>query len=203
MEYPVKLIAAVGKCRVGKDLLGKLISERMDCSLFSFAKLLKDEVRECVLSLSGIDVWNCSPEQKEDLRPLLVWMGCLKREQTNGTYWIDALDRQIHEKLDKIKGKTVFITDCRFPNEGEWIKNNGGVLVYVDKYTIDIVDGKPVERFAPYPNAEEEKNTPLVRAMCDYEILWPDMAALNKDESILFGFVNDFLHKYNEGTFNK
>lgn len=90
----------------------------------------------------------------------------LLRDKFNSDIWVKIIKRQIIVNKDK----NIIISDCRFPNEIEMIKNFGGILVYVnrnkpiwfDKYK----SGKDVEEISNIHPSE----TSWIRCQFDYEL---------------------------------
>jgi hypothetical protein len=197
MEMP-KMIGVAGLARSGKDTFVKLLSQRMDCVRYALADKLKEELRGCLSGLYNIDILSCSPEEKKVVRPLLVAHGKIRRDLSEGRYWYDALDKIIYNDREKIGNKIVVVSDIRFAafkeDEVAWLRQNKGVLVHIRKYTIK--DG--VFIYDEPPNEEERQNDPLLQVLADYRIEWPDYVKSGQDESILFSYVNNFVHWYNE-----
>ena len=89
----------------GKDSFAKLIGESFnnlgyEVKYLSFAKKLKQEVSEISKQLYGIDTTNCTRDEKNLIRPLLLAHGAIMRAKTDGRYWIDSVSSQIEK--DKI-----------------------------------------------------------------------------------------------------
>lgn len=123
----MKIIGIAGKKRSGKDTAAKIIKDIIGpaCQILHFADALKEEVADvCLVSLKEIE------ENKELFRPMLQWWGTefRRKYQKDETYWIEQLDQKI------IPDWVNIIADVRFPEEAEYIKRNGGVLIRVDRY---------------------------------------------------------------------
>jgi hypothetical protein len=128
MSSPV-VIGLSGKSGHGKDevyriarrlLRGKRIERE------AFDDLLKQQVAKAV----GFEV-DFVEAQKDFFRPLLQWWGTeFRRNLCGNDYWVNRMRRQLkqHSLSDYI-----FVTDVRFPNEAELIRENGGVVVRVDR----------------------------------------------------------------------
>ena len=125
----------------------------------SFAAALKNEVANAITAAGGIDrlllagfyddfthkthefpEWvtpDSNPDMSDPLLPmgkhskLLQWWGTeFRRDQCGANYWV----RQVHSQL--IDGINL-ITDVRFPNEAEFVKDMGGYTVNVTRLNKD------------------------------------------------------------------
>ena len=138
----MKIIALSGKKRSGKDTV-----YQEACHLFAeydlekngykdygtavgrvgFADPLKHEVSEATgFTTSFIE------EHKHDFRALLqVWGTDFRRRFSGSDYWIKKMD-VILKKSAKFYD-ILFVTDCRFKNEADFIKDVGGYVVNVER----------------------------------------------------------------------
>ena len=117
--------------------------------------------------VDGIDSLNCSREEKEVIRPLLVAHGLIKRNLSRGRHWVDLLTNELDP--DKIN----IITDIRFDkyekDEVYWLKNEvNGLLIHVSRY--DEIGGKRI--FLPPVNETERENNPKVKRKADFILNW-------------------------------
>lgn len=125
----MKLIGISGKKRSGKDTLGHQIACQLpNVIVTSFAKALKAEIQEVV---------KLPPEfierSKEEFRPLLQWWGTeFRRKLYPGidSYWIDKVEQELSDAKERGYQFAV-ITDVRFPNEAQYVKMVGGILINV------------------------------------------------------------------------
>jgi len=179
------VIGVGGFARSGKDTFVKVARKILTENGYSserlaFADILKDEINPFIKEFYGIDVWTDNTDEKTLIRPLLVAHGCQKRIQTNGKYWIEKIDEQI-QKIGTIRDSSrhvVFISDCRFPNEVEWVHNScGGWFVHLKKYYVKNYDkstfewsGKEYTFYDQAPNDEEAKNDPICEKNSDYNL---------------------------------
>ncbi len=178
--------------RSGKDTLAKclqiILAEKGKPSVIrSLATPLKDKTKDFIASEFGIDVFNCSDEEKNIIRPLLVAYGGGKRKQTKGKYWTRLMDEEI-ASLDK--DSIVIVPDIRYceyeGDEMEWLKSKGGKCFFV---SLILENG---ERLPP-PNEDEFRNGPLLEAAADYKIDWPYMSF---EECLMF--VRQNFNKYKD-----
>ena len=169
----------------GKDTLYTLLSERINCKRVALADQLRREMNPFIIDKFGIDLFNCSREEKDLVRPLLVEYGRIKRQQTEGRYFIDKINPYV-----KNLNTTVIVTDIRYSqyekDEVHWIKNElNGILVHVSKYKE--IDGKKI--FSESPIKDERENDPKLQAAADYKIEWPEVKSID----LLMPYVDNFL----------
>ena len=169
----------------GKDTLYTLLSERINCKRVALADQLRREMNPFIIDKFGIDLFNCSREEKDLVRPLLVEYGRIKRQQTNGRYFIEKIDSYI-----KTLNTIAVISDVRYcvyeRDETHWIKNElNGILVHVSKYKE--INGKKI--FSESPIKDERENDPKLQAAADYKIEWPEVKSID----LLMPYVDNFL----------
>lgn len=167
----IKVIGISGQMSAGKDSLYNLLSHRISCKRVALADQLRLEINPFVIDKFGIDLFNCSREEKNLVRPILVEYARIKRGQTKGRYFIDKVDSYVRSM-----SCSVVITDLRHAvyerDELYWLKNElKGILVHVSKYKE--IDGKRV--FEESPIQDERDNDPKMRAAADYLIEWPEV----------------------------
>ena len=172
MEFKYKNIGISGVAGCGKNTLSTIIIkllQRMGLPYreLSIAKNLKQEVSWVSRELYGINSSNCTREEKNTIRPLLVAHGVIKRELSNGRHWVEMLNKELAP--DKIN----IITDIRFnkyeKDEVYWLKKEiNGVLIHLSRY--DEIKGKRV--FFPPVNENESENDPLVKEEADFVFNW-------------------------------
>jgi hypothetical protein len=172
-------LGIAGAATVGKDtyyrLLKQICSEEFGVNVirFALADSLKNDLYSLILYKYGVDIFNCSTEDKNKVRHLLVSHARVMRQNTNGRYWIEKLQSEIEEykKSENFKPSDIFcVTDIRhfeyLKDEVVWIKEeNKGVLIYVEKYFSDGSICNPA-------NDDESRNDPALREHCDYLLRW-------------------------------
>ena len=141
------LIGITGQKFSGKSTVAKMLSEMLGYKVVSFADKLKDVT--CVLS-------GCTREQLEDYefkecefvpnhlkpycgnaefptyRAFLQYFGSEVMRGVNDNIWIDCT-------LDNC-GENAIISDVRFPNEAEAIKEQGGIVIRVERDALQSSD---------------------------------------------------------------
>jgi len=172
-------LGIAGAATVGKDtyyrLLKQICSEEFGVNVirFALADSLKNDLYSLILYKYGVDIFNCSTEDKNKVRHLLVSHARVMRQNTKGRYWIEKLQSEIDEykKSENFKPSDIFcVTDIRHfeysKDEVVWIKEeNKGVLIYVEKYFSDGSICNPA-------NDDESRNDPALREHCDYLLRW-------------------------------
>jgi hypothetical protein len=129
------------------------------CKRFAFADELKKEVNQDLKLKFNISSFTEDKKEKEIIRPHLVEYGMNKRESSNGRYWIDKIQNEVKEYLEK--DRVAIITDVRFKNEVDWV-NSIGESIYISK-----MGNTP-------PNEEEKKNNPIIKKECNHQFVWMD-----------------------------
>jgi len=172
-------LGIAGAATVGKDTYYKLLKEvcledfGVNVVRFALADILKSDLRDFIINKHGVDILNCSSEDKNKVRFELVEHARKMRQETNGRYWISKLDKVIEEykKSENFKSSDIFcVTDIRhfeYPaDEVVWLKEeNKGFLIYVEKFFDDGSICNPA-------NNDERRNDPLLREHSDYRIRW-------------------------------
>jgi hypothetical protein len=197
-----KIIGISGVAGAGKDLFFSIINNKISCKRFALADSLKEESRPHILSLYGIDILNCSREQKNIVRPFLVGAGLTRRKMTNGRYWIEKLEPKIKEFIYNYYCKDAnqepvypCVTDIRYSeyenDEVGWLKDEmGGVLVHISRFTKQ--NGRKV--FISPANEEERKQDPKLKAKADYMLEWETQTGSKEQiTKTLSRGLNDFV----------
>jgi ABC-type branched-subunit amino acid transport system ATPase component len=121
----VKIFGLCGKAGAGKDsFFNELKLINPDCVRIAFA----DELKREIANLTGL-----TPEyieqHKASLRGLLQhWGTDLRRRHFGEDYWIKRISIR-QEDLHK----PIFVTDVRFVNEANFIRDNGGKIIRIVK----------------------------------------------------------------------
>ena len=126
----MKLIGLVGRKRSGKDTVCEMLAGILpNVHRIAFADALKEELAAAMgVTTAYIE------EHKSDLRLLLqAWGTEWRRNLCSPTYWIDQTRAKIEAAPE---GAVVVVTDVRFPNEGDLIREMGGTVTRV--YRCDV-----------------------------------------------------------------
>jgi len=196
------MIGISGIAGAGKDLFCKLLLKEIQGTRIALADPLKEETRGFILQKYAIDILNCTLEEKNKVRDLLVFYGGIKRYETKGQYWTDKAQK----KADACKGVSI-VTDIRYAeyenDEVNWVKGkNKGVLIHLRKYCeIETMDNSQVKRiyFDP-PNEDERRNDPKLIEKADYSIEWPHVESATAKElrEKLEPYAKQFAEWYNK-----
>lgn len=131
----MKVIGVSGKKRSGKDTFFQMLEKYSDRPVYrlAFADTLKNEIYERILKPDGLERSMLDDEAtKEQFRTLLQWWGTeYRRRIFRDDYWLVKLSEQLESY--KEQDVIVVITDVRFPNEFEFIKSIGGLMVRVSR----------------------------------------------------------------------
>tara|TARA_R100000808_G_C2136039_1_gene144370 strand:+ start:213 stop:866 length:654 start_codon:yes stop_codon:yes gene_type:complete len=171
-----KIIGISGVAGSGKDTFFEFLSERLPCKKFSLADELKKEVRQWTQVHYHIDSIDCPRDDKEIIRPFLVFHGTTKRHNSQGRHWIEKLnDSLLKDDFDGFK----IITDIRYDDyendEVSWLKDElNGTLVHVSQYEYfkDVEEGALIKKFREPVNSEEARNDPRLKQKSDFQIEW-------------------------------
>ncbi len=125
------IIGFSGKKRSGKNVSAKLFATQTSCQCYetSFARVLKQEVaRACGVKESYIE------EHKDNFRLILQgWGTDFKRKLVDDNYWIKKVDIDLYKQYTKSPDSVALLTDVRFPNEADYIKSCGGIIVRIER----------------------------------------------------------------------
>lgn len=137
----VKLIGITGRKFNGKDTLGKYFVEKMGFTRLAFADALKDACK-CIFNFNDDQLYGEKKETEDPFwkvtpRKVLQFVGTeLFRNKLveimpdlGENIWVEVLRKKILDNPDKC----FVITDVRFPNECEMIKNMGGIVIRVKR----------------------------------------------------------------------
>jgi hypothetical protein len=172
-----KVIGLSGLAGSGKDLFYQLLAQQLpNCKRFALADALKKEIYQTLLDLYGVDIFTCTREEKNLVRPMLVAHGMVRRTKSQGKHWTGLLQSQIEDYFSSSPDGIACVTDIRYDiypeDEVFWLREKmGGKLVHISLFTE--VDGKKV--FVEPPNGEEAYNDPRIKAVADYKVVWPKL----------------------------
>lgn len=122
------LYGITGKAGAGKDTIASILANELNYTHISFAGPLKE-------ALSVLGMPEPPREIKEHNYPGRDYSYRVAA-QTLGTEWARKLDENFWinlaiQKLDELKGRSVCISDVRFDNEAQMIKDRGGYILKI------------------------------------------------------------------------
>lgn len=131
------LIGLTGKAGVGKDTAARFMTDYEGFKRYAFA----DPIRKIAAELYGVQPSCFETEQYKAMydpfwsrthRQMMQFIGTeLVRENLSADHWIKLLERRLTtERVARIA-----VTDVRFPDELEWIVNNGGYIIHIESLT--------------------------------------------------------------------
>jgi hypothetical protein len=169
-----KPLALSGVATAGKDTFCRLLirefaSRGIVAKRFALADELKKKTAPFISELCSFDIFNCTAEQKELVRDLMVAVGKIKRAVSQGQYWTSLVSKQIQKAANEADQPFVpVITDVRFDeyenDEVSWVKSQGGLLVHISRFDCD-------GNLVPPANQSEELNNPKVISAADIRIV--------------------------------
>ena len=170
------IIGLGGIAQSGKDFFFTNLKKttKRNVIRFAIADELKKELFSLIKNTYNVDIFNCSAEDKEKIRPMLLSHGKIRRNDSKGRYWINKISEKVKDAA-KDEKNIVVITDIRYDefasDEVDWVKKElNGFFVHISKYTED----KGVKVFGLPPNEDEAINNPKLIEKADYLIEWPD-----------------------------
>jgi hypothetical protein len=190
------IIGVGGLAGSGKDTFVNLLQSKIpNVQRFALADSLKAELNPTLINLYNTDIFTCSREQKDIVRPVLVAHGKVRRTLSEGRHWIEILNNKISEHREKRPEDIICITDVRYDvfkrDEVNWLKQElGGCFVHITRY--DIVAGKNIPQQPP--NADEAENDPKLQAKANYRVIWP--SAKKVDGTPDFNSLNIYVEEF-------
>jgi hypothetical protein len=183
-----KIIALSGCATVGKDLFcsiarNELSKRGIAAQRFALADSLKQECQDFILNKCGIDVYTTDPEEKTKIRPLLVWFGNFKRNQSNGTFWTNLLQQTIEANQFDVG----IITDVRYDeyshDEIYWAKSTMNASIVHLKRFSRAPGG--IKQYIQPANIYEEINDPKIEAKADFHVEWEHVLSTIPNANLL------------------
>lgn len=180
----VLYIGIAGVARSGKDSLAleieNLIKASMGKTIYrtSLAQPLKEDCKDFIKEYLGLNVFTDNNEEKATFREFLVWYGKVKRQQTEGKYWTNLLDKRV----DQFQPDVCIIPDVRYQqyegDEVSWLKaKENNILIHLQRIAIN-------GEIVPPANMDESINDSIIQNSADYKIVWPTFMDENKQENM-------------------
>ena len=178
------MFAISGYARVGKDTFGLSLKKVLEkygikSKTYSLANQLKIDIDFLTTGDFGISAFTKDDEEKKIIRPLLVGYGESWRK-FNPDHWIEIVDSNLE------KGFLPIITDIRYENEANWILENQGFLLNLNRQFNDGSYVKPA-------NNEEMENAPKVIEKSSFLFTWNTTNDENEIEEIVESFIISIL----------
>lgn len=127
----MELIGLTGKMGSGKDWTKQYLDDQ---GYYVIREAFADELRYEIEDTLGNGmhlpaIWR-KPYPPE-IRALLQWWGTDLRRTANPDYWLDKMRDKLDVLSLEMGNPLVVITDVRFPNEAEVIRERGGLVAAV------------------------------------------------------------------------
>jgi len=185
MNLDYKIIGIAGNARSGKDTLGEnfesiLVEQGIKVQRLSFAYELRKSVDEFLLKETGISAFTSDKKEKDLIRPFLVCWGTDIMRKINNNIWVEKMEPRLYDNHVNI------ITDLRFTNELDWIKENKGLSVLIKRSGIE-----PANEYEKVNNDEMAKSVDLNFEIGSFED--PKMLQLTANE-ILNSLINQEIY---------
>ncbi len=172
-----QILGLCGLAKSGKDTMCTAIinvcrDNGLIATRYSIADILRNMLADSIQEKYNINIWECSPDEKESVRQYLVDVGLEKRSETKGKYLTNLLQQQIDADTHS---DIVVVTDIRYhqyeQDEVYWLQTkNNGKLVHIKLKIAEDELGNPV--FISPPNVQEALNDPLLQDLADYHVEW-------------------------------
>lgn len=157
MQHAV--IGLIGKKRVGKDTVAAQLVESHGFARLAFADVLKEVALDVDPFVQVADhYWRLSKlvelvgwekaKAYPDVRRLLQRFG-IRIRQVDPNFWLRPVDTAL-----ELRKTSVVITDVRFANEAELVRKYGGMLVRIERESVD--DGDTHESESALPEIEAD-----------------------------------------------
>jgi hypothetical protein len=174
------MIGISGYARSGKDTFGEALQKNLAkygvrAKTYALATQLKIDIDFLTKGDFGISAFTKNDDEKYIIRPLLVGYGESWRK-ANPDHWLEILDSNFESKTLPI------ITDIRYENEADYILENQGFLLNINRV---LLNGD----FVKAANKEEEKNHPLVFSKCHFDLCWNTTEDVSEIEQIVENFM--------------
>ena len=183
MIFP-NIVGIAGYARTGKDTFGSILIKELKNAGLSAKKLslafeLKSALDSFLTQKFDISAFTEDPKEKNFIRPLLICYGTDLMRKKDPKYWIKKLQKTID--INNNHGIISVVSDIRFVNEADWLKDNGGILTHLKRDGIVPAD------------KNEERNDTLLREVSDFPIDWKSFTEqqTSEKENIVKNFINE------------
>jgi hypothetical protein len=202
-----KVIGLSGVARAGKDTFAAILEMKLQQAGKSVKKVslagpLKQQCDSFLTSNLGISAFTQVTEEKNIMRPFLVWYGDAQRKRTDGRNWIEHANKEIQES----NYDYYIVTDIRYDayekDELYFLKNEvNGILCHISKFTMLGNPFQPDHKLFVQPaNEHEALNDPKIRIAAHHRVQWRDVGKMSATELLhdpeLTEHVDEFMIKY-------
>lgn len=175
-----------GYARSGKDTFGEALQcifsrYGIKSKTYALANQLKHDISFLTEGDFNISAFTKNDEEKKIIRPLLVGYGEAWRN-SNPDHWLEILNSNLEPRTLPI------ITDIRYENEANWILENNGFLLNINRQL-------PNGDYVVPANKEEEFNHPKVLSKCHFNLAWNTIEDKNEIEQVVENFIVSILEE--------
>lgn len=140
INYPcsLPLIGIAGPAGSGKNTVADIIADQHDCVQYSFAAPLK-QMLQLGLGLTRHDTDGYRKEQVHPVygkstRQMMQTLGTeWGRNMVHPDIWVMATAdycTALHKENQRL---AIVLTDVRFNNEADWVRNQGGIIIHLSR----------------------------------------------------------------------
>jgi len=122
------ILGFTGKAGCGKSTIAKILKDRVDAEIVSFAGPIKE---------MAIEQFGWDGEKDDKGRRLLQVIGTEAGRDYNQNIWVDKLIERA-EDIEEEGAEAVLIDDVRFDNEAKAIVDSGGLVFKVNGRGLDL-----------------------------------------------------------------
>jgi len=150
------IIGIAGRKRNGKDTIGNYLCEHYGFKRFAYADALK-EACKCIFNFTDEQVygelkevidpfWKATPRTVLQFVATELFRNNMAQIIPNLEYniWVRVVEKKIFEEQKLNPHQNIVITDVRFPNEVESIKNLGGRVIRVTRPELNTSNGTDI-----------------------------------------------------------
>jgi hypothetical protein len=197
MKYLILGIA--GKATSGKDTFYEILKNLLpeyDVQRVSIGDNIRVDINNLgYFTQNNLNIFDFTPEEKESVRPLMVEYANFARKRSNGTYFLDRIDKRLQHTISQAEYQSpsntpqkpliLCITDIRFQeyenDEVNWIQHkHKGKLIYIDRYDWVYGNKTPI----PFVNETEKEQIPILMKRADHTVSWPTTPTLKLEAHV-------------------
>lgn len=184
----IKLVAISGLARCGKDTLAKALVGQFGYRKYSFAEPLYKMLNTLpYLEHLGSHMETAEKEAEiafygKSPRRLLQTLGTeWGRNFVHPDIWIRIMEDKLQNKFDITRHSSYVISDLRFPNEAEWVRKIGGLVVRVHRnHEVNVAKHVSEEGFPMLPQDIRISNDGTIEQLCQQAPRIDDLAETRK-----------------------
>lgn len=174
-----KLLGLAGAAGVGKDTFFKIAQQiaaeefNIELVRVSLGDKIKERLRDFIWNEFRFFSFTTIPEEKAIIRSIIVTYVEAMRSVWGENVFLKMVDDEVIQLISQ--KKVPVFTDIRYPTEFNWVKCNGGQIVYIDR----IIQKNPL-KIVPPANEAEARNNPILLKDRDYYFQWESCPDIDK-----------------------